>query len=171
MIRILPHIFRFFLFILLQVFIFNQLELGWGVLPMIYPLMIFLLPVDTELSFALLIAFIMGGLIDLLSNTFGLHTSSLLFFAYARPLILKRFSPREEYEVNTEINLFQMGFSWFATTFGILLLLHHLWFFSFEVADLTEIFYILYKTLVSTVVSFFICIGLQILFIQKPRKK
>lgn len=171
MIKGFVHIYRFFLFGLIQIFLFNQLELGWGILPMAYPLVIFLLPVEMEVTLVLIVSVLLGGTIDLFSNTFGLHTSALLVFAYLRPWILRKFAPREEYESNVEINWFNMGLSWFATTFGVLLLIHHLWFFLFEVADLVEILYILQKTILSAIGSFLVCLGMQIIFIQKPKER
>jgi hypothetical protein len=165
------HILRFILFAVIQIFVLNQIEVGFGILPMIYPLMIFLLPVDTNIVVLFLASFLLGICIDSLSNTFGLHTSALLLFAYLRPWILKRFAPREEYESNKETNYFTMGPTWFLFTFGSLLLLHHFWFFLFEVANLGELFYVLQKTILSIIASFLLCVGLQIIFVKKPKER
>ncbi|MBU2019640.1 MAG: hypothetical protein KJ941_08340 [Bacteroidetes bacterium] len=169
--RPLIHVFRFIAFVLIQVFVLNQIELGWGILPMICPLVIFLLPVELETSMLMLIAFVMGVCVDSLSNTFGLHTSSLVLFAYLRPWVFKRFAPREDYELNKETNLFTMGTNWFVTTFGTLILIHHLWFFLFELADLSEIGFLIQKVLLSVIVSFLLCVGLQIIFVKKPKER
>jgi hypothetical protein len=171
MTRPFVHVFRFIAFVLIQVFVLNQIELGWGILPMICPLIIFLLPVDVETSLLMFIAFIMGICVDTLSNTFGLHTSSIVLFAYLKPWALKRFAPREDYELNKEINIFNMGTTWFLTTFGTLILIHHLWFFLFELADLSEIGYLIQKVLLSVILSFLLCVGLQIIFIKKPKER
>jgi hypothetical protein len=167
----LVHIFRFFLFVLLQIFVLNQIELGWGVLPMIYPLVIFLLPAELDIILLMIISAAMGVLIDFLSNTFGLHTSALLLFAYIKPWVFKKFAPREEYVSIRETNIFTMGMNWFVYTFGTLIVLHHLWFFLFEVADLSDLLYVLQKTILSVVVSFMLCIGLQVVFIKKPKER
>jgi len=169
--KIFNHITRFVLLVLVQVFILNQLEIGSGILIMAYPLFIFLLPYELNLSFTLLISFVMGICIDAMSNTFGLHTSALLLFAYMRPLVFSRFASQEDYEMNKEANIYTLGTAWFILTFGTLLLLHHLWFFLFEVANLSELTYILKKTILSTIVSFLVCVGLQIIFVQKPKDR
>ncbi len=169
--NIFSHIIRFVLLILVQVFILNQLQIGFGILIMAYPLFVFLLPHDMNLSASMLIAFVMGVCIDVMSNTFGLHTSSLVFFAYLRPIVFRRFASQEEYEMNREANIYTMGTRWFFLTFGTLLLLHHLWFFLFEVANFGEFLYIFRKTTFSTVVSFLVCVGLQIIFVQKPKER
>lgn len=169
--NILNHIVRFVLLVLVQVFILNQLEIGWGILIMAYPLFVFLLPYELNISITLFISFVMGVCIDIMSNTFGLHTSSLLLFAYLRPIIFSRFASQEDYEMTREANIYTMGANWFIFTFGLLLLLHHLWFFLFEVANFNELFYIFRKTILSTIVSFLVCVGLQIIFVQKPKDR
>ena len=141
MTNIATHIARFIIFILIQVFILNKLEISGGALMMVYPLMIFLLPIETKVVVLFAIALLMGFFVDLLSNTFGLHTSSLLLFAYLRPWILKRFAPREDYEANKEANYYTMGRNWFFFTFGSLILIQSFWFFLFEVADLGSIWF------------------------------
>jgi hypothetical protein len=169
--KILSHIVRFALLVLVQVFILNQLEIGLGILIMAYPLFVFLLPYELNLSLTLLISFVMGICIDAMSNTFGLHTSSLLLFAYIRPIIFSRFASQEDYEMNREANIYTLGTSWFVLTFGSLLFIHHFWFFLFEVANLGEFTYILQKTVLSTIASFLVCVGLQIIFVQKPKDR
>lgn len=168
---VFSHIVRFILLVLVQVFILNQLEIGWGTLIMAYPLFIFLLPYEMNLSLTLFISFVMGICIDAMSNTFGLHTSALLLFAYLRPMIFSRFASQEDYEMNREANIYTLGTTWFILTFGSLLLLHHLWFFIFEVANFGEFTYILQKTILSTIASFLVCVGLQIIFVQKPKDR
>lgn len=169
--EILKHSLRFVLFIFAQSLIFNQLEIGFGIQIMIYPLFVLLLPVDMGIFSLMLLSFLMGMAIDAMSNTYGLHTSSLLFVAYLRPVFFKIFSPRDGYELNTETNIHMMGTSWYVKTFGILILIHHFWFFLIEVFKLNELFYILQKTLISVVLSFIICTLIQYLFLKKPKEK
>ena len=88
----IKHIIRFFLFALIQVLVLNQIEIGWGIQLMIYPVFIMLLPVELSVFYLLLISFIFGMFIDSMSNSYGLHTSALLLFAYLRPLIFKVFA-------------------------------------------------------------------------------
>ena len=84
---------RFILLALFQVLVFNQLELGYGIHIMIYPLFIMLLPFELGIISLLSLAFLMGFLVDIFSNTYGLHASSLLMMTYFRPRIFKMFSP------------------------------------------------------------------------------
>jgi hypothetical protein len=167
----LIHILRFVGFFLIQVLILNQIEIGFGIQIMIYPLFILLLPVEMNVFTLMLVAFGLGIFIDSMSNTYGLHASSLLTMAYFRPVIFKLFAPRDGYDALLETNLFNMGNMWFLKTFGILILIHHFWFFLFEMFKLNELLFVLQKTGLSAVVSFLICILLQYLFIRKPKEQ
>lgn len=167
---ILKHSLRFLFFVLLQTLVLNQIEIGWGIQIMAYPLYILLLPVEMSIFSTLSLAFVMGLFIDGLSNTYGLHTSSLLAFAYFRPLIFKLFEPRDGYDSSKELTVFHMGTNWFIITFGLLLIIQQTWFFLLEVFKLNEILFILQKSILSTVVSFIVCILLQFLFIRNTKK-
>ncbi len=166
----LKHIFRFALFLVIQVLVLNQVELGAGTLIIIYPLFIFLLPVEINIFLLLFLAFALGISIDALSNTYGLHASSMLIFAYFRPIILKVFAPRDGYEPDVELNFYSMGYRWFFQTFGVLLLIHHFWFFLIELFRFDEAFYVFKLTVLSVPMSFALCILLQFLLIRKPSK-
>ena len=168
---IVTHIIRFLLIFALQVFILNDVPVPHGAQLMIYPLFIFLLPVEINIFYLMLIAFGFGGLIDIFSNTFGMHASALMAFAYFRPIIFKLFAPRDGYDILLETNLFQMGFGWFLRTFSILLLIHHFWFFMLEIFRITEIVYVMKMTGLSVIGSFILCVLFQYLFLRKPRKE
>ncbi|MCO5258734.1 MAG: rod shape-determining protein MreD [Crocinitomicaceae bacterium] len=157
---------RFILFVTLQVLIFNQLEIGLGIHPMVYPLFIMLLPFSISTISLLVIAFFMGLFIDIFSNTGGLHASSLLLFAFFRPIIFKAFSPRDGYDMNKEPSIYEMGRQWFIYCFGILLIIHHTWFFFMEVFKFSEFLYVLKKLILTLPISYLLVILLQFLFIK-----
>ena len=163
----LNNIIRFFLFAFLQVLVLNQIEIGFGIQIMVYPLFVLMLPVELGVIPLMLIAFAQGLLIDAMSNTYGLHTSAILIFAYARPAIFKLFAPRNGYEHIAEANIFSMGTLWFLKTFGLLITIHHLWFFMVEMFKLNEVLFVLQKTFLSIIFTMFICILMQYLFLRK----
>lgn len=169
--NILVHIVRFLFFVFAQSLIFNQLEIGWGIQPMIYPLFIMLLPFEIGIIPMLFIAFGMGICIDAMSNTYGLHTSALLLFAYLRPVIFKVFSPRDGYDSLKEGNVYEMGQRWFLYVFGSLLLIHHFWFFMVEIFKFNEIMYILRKLVFSSIFSYIFCILFQFIFLKRTKSQ
>lgn len=169
--QLVKHGLRFIFFVLVQVLILNQMEIGLGTQLMIYPLFIALLPVDLGILASLVIAFVLGLSIDSLSDTYGLHASSALVVAYLRPMVYKIFSPRDGYEQIEETNIHQMGFSWFLKSFGLLLFIHHFWFFMLEMFKVNETLFVLQKTILSAPMSFTVCILLQFLFLRTKRKE
>jgi hypothetical protein len=164
-------VWRFIFLIFIQVFILNQIEIGWGIHFMAYPLMIMLLPFEMNVVYLIIIAFFSGFTIDLFSNTFGLHASSLMVFAYFRPILFKFYAPREGYDPLKEPSLFDMGGRWFIFVYGYLLLIHHFWFFFIEIFRISDFFFILQKTLLSLVVSYLLAVLLQTFFIRSSKSK
>ena len=168
---IIKHIVRFFVLILFQTLFLNQLEIGWGIQFMIYPLFIMLLPFDMATIPMLLIAFVMGMSIDGISNTYGLHTSALLVVTYMRPGIFKLFAPRDGYDNLKEGTSVQMGARWFVSVYGTLLFAHHFFFFTLEIFRFSEIMFILQKTLISLPLSCLLSMLLQALFVSQPTER
>ena len=165
------NIIRFIVFVALQTIIFNQLEIGYGFHLMIHPLFIMLLPFELGVISLMGLAFLMGIIIDIFSNTYGLHASSLVMMAYLRPIVFKFYGPREGYDPLKEPNVFDMGNRWFTYVFGILLLAHHFWYFLVEIFQFNQFFFILQKTIFSAVPSFLICLLLQSFLIKKSKSK
>ncbi|MBL4862673.1 MAG: hypothetical protein JKY09_06625 [Crocinitomicaceae bacterium] len=168
---VVKHALRFVLFVLVQALVLNQIEIGLGVQIMIYPLFILLLPVTISIFPLMLAAFGLGLCIDAMSNGYGLHTSSILAIAYFRPMIFNFFAPRDGYDLLVETNIFQMGTKWFISVFGILIVIHHFWFYMLEMFKLNELLFVVQKTVLSALVSLLICILLQYLFLRKPKEQ
>ena len=163
------HLYRFFLFSFLHILIFNQLEFGHGIYIMIYPLYIMLLPFYMPVIGLMSISFCLGLFIDLFSNTYGLHASSALLFAYIRPLIFNYFSQRENYDPLKEPSLFDMGYKWFLGAFSACLLVHHLWFFILEIFNFSELSMILSNVLLSVPVSLVFCLLISLLIAKRKK--
>ena len=168
---VVKHIIRFIVLVAAQVLVLNQLEIGFGIQFMVYPLFIVLLPFDLGIIYMLLIAFVMGISIDAISNTYGLHTSSLLVITYLRPAIFKLFGPRDGYDILKEGNMYEMGTRWFISVFGLMLLIHHLWFFTLEIFRFDDMLFVLRKTLFSVPLSFLFCLLFQAMFVTKPNSR
>jgi hypothetical protein len=90
---------------------------------------------------------------------------------YLRPIIFKMFSPREGYDKLKEGNIYEMGSRWFIYVFGILLTIHHLWFFTLEIFRLDDLLFIFQKTLLSVPLSFLLCLLIQATFVSKPKER
>ena len=160
----------FILVVLLQGLVVNNLEFSEYLNPMIYPVMIMLLPFEMTALVTMVFALFLGIGVDAFSNTFGLHTSSLLLIAYLRPTVLKYIKPREGYELSLLPTIHDMGFVWFFTYTTVLLFIHHMWFFTFEILRFDLIPLILGKTIFSLILSLFLITLFEYIF-YKPTKK
>lgn len=168
---ILKHSIRFVLFLLLQVLVLNQIEVGYGIQLMAYPLFVFLLPVELSVISLMMISFFLGISIDAMSDTYGLHASSLLVFSFLRPMVFTLFAPRDGYDPLMETSLFTMGTAWFLKTFGLLILAHHFWYFLLEMFKWNEIIFILQKTALSAPLSMLLGLLIQYLFLHKKTER
>ena len=168
---IIIHSIRFVLFAIFQIVILNNLEINWGIYPMLYPLFIFMLPFEIGTVSLLLVSFAFGMTIDAFSNTYGLHASSALVFAYCRPLIFKFFAPRDGYENVEESNLYTMGTRWFILAFGSLLIIHHTWYFLVEIFKLNEWLLLFRKIALSVPLSFLLSLIVQLIFVSKKKSE
>ncbi|MES2588461.1 MAG: hypothetical protein V4622_05720 [Bacteroidota bacterium] len=171
MIQFIKHLLRFIFFALAQALVFNQLEIDFGIQFMIYPLFILLLPHDLNIFLSFIVSFVFGLTIDSISNTFGLHASSALLIAFARPYIFKIFETRDAYDPGSELSLQNMEFRWILSVHGLLLLIHHFWFFLLEIFKFNELLFVFQKTILSLPFSFIICILIQTIFLRKTKLK
>jgi hypothetical protein len=171
MLQFAKYFIRFILFVAAQAMIFNQLEVGFGIQFMIYPLFILLLPHEINIFFLLLISFVYGFSIDAISNTYGLHASSAVVLAIMRSKIFKVFEPRDEYEPHLELSLKNMDFNWVFLVQGSLIIIHHLWFFTMEIFKFNELIFLLQKTILSSITSFLLCLLIQSIFFKKANSR
>jgi hypothetical protein len=156
--------------IIAQTLIFGQLEFGLGLHIMIYPLFLIVLPFDIKPVFLMLIAFAMGIILDAFSNTFGLHASASVLIAYLRPELYRLFAPREGYDILMKPSVRDLGINWFVSVTGIVILIHHFWFFFLEFFKWSAWFSILKNTILSGLITVFIVLAIEILFTKKESR-
>jgi hypothetical protein len=117
------------------------------------------------------IAFLMGLVIDIFSNTYGLNTSALVLMAYLRPIVFKFYGPREGYDPLKEPTSHDMGSNWFGLVYGLLLGLHTFWFFLLEIFEIGRLGFILQKTILSGGLSFLLALLIQSFILNSKQKK
>lgn len=164
--QILPNSIRFALLVIFQVMVLNYLEPGFGIYPMIYPLFIFMLPVELATVYVMLLAFLIGMAVDSASNTYGLHASSSVLMAFLRPQVFKWLSPREGYENIETPSLYSLGTRLFIYSYALLLVFHNSWYFFVESFKLNEFLWVLLKIVLSTAVSLALSLLVQFVFIS-----
>ena len=161
------NIFRFISLFLLQIIIFNNVNLFGFVSPFPYVLFIILFPVNGNKSALLISSFFLGLLLDIFSNSGGIHTTASILLAYFRPSIFKfAFGVSYEYQtikLNDTLTPERFSFLFVA------ILLHHLILFILEAFQFSLIFDILLRSITSTALT--IIISIIIIYLIKPNKR
>lgn len=83
------NIIRFFLLLLLQVAVFNNMELFGYINPYPYILFIILYPVNNNRFLFLILCFLLGLSMDIFSNSGGVHAAACVTLGYLRHHLFK----------------------------------------------------------------------------------
>ena len=145
------NIVRFVLLVLVQVLVFNQLNFFGFINPMVYILFLYWYPVKENKTSFILTAFFLGLAIDFFSDTMAMHTAATITIAYLRPAVM-----RFVFGVNYEFQSFKLGNTTKiqqATFLTLLILAHHLIYFSLEIFSLANVLLILKKVLFTSLGS------------------
>jgi hypothetical protein len=152
----------FFSLVLVQVLIFNQVQFSGFFNPYVYLLFIILLPLSTPRYAVLILAFVLGLIIDVFSNSLGVHSAATVFAAYVRPLVIRIISNRED-DKSDYPGLNQNKLAWFINYVLIMVLLHHTVLFYLEVYTFANFLNTLYRVILSSLFSIIIIVLSQFL--------
>jgi rod shape-determining protein MreD len=161
---LLKNIARFVFLVLIQVMVFNNMNLSGYINPSVYLMFILLLPVHINKSALLLLAFLLGITIDFFSNTMGLHAAATVFMAFARPGTINLFFKNLEFTGKENPGLNKTGLGGFVRYTLALVLVHHTALFILEIFSFHDFLYTAYRILLSSLVSTFVIVILAMLF-------
>lgn len=158
---------RFFVLLLIQVLLLNNIHFLGYINPYVYILFILLMPFETPRAILLLMAFAIGISVDFFSNSLGMHAAATVFAAYFRPGVMSLITSRKEYEPGVEPSIVDLGFQWFFMYALILVGLHHLILFLLEVFRFSNFFSTLGHSVLNTLVTVLFIILSQYIFYRK----
>ena len=159
------HIFQFFLLLFLQSFLLNNINLFGFINPNLYILFLIVYRLDGNPTLLIIVGFVMGLLLDLLTQGSGGHTIATLTIAFLRLSIIK-FS----FGVNYDVPMGMIRGSLLSQRLMYLILMvviHHLVLYSVVYFSFNNTITILKNTLFTSFFTFimvFISLGL---FIEK----
>ena len=163
-IEIIRIILRFLVLMGIQVLVLNNIQLSGYINPFLYVMFILMLPVRLPKTVLLLTAVVTGLVIDMFSNTMGLHAAASLFMGYLRPGWLRILAPRDGYETDAVPSVKRYGFQWFLVYASVLILAHHFMLFYLEVFRFSEFFSTFLRVLLSSLVTLLLVMLSQYLF-------
>lgn len=164
---LLVNILRFILLLAVQIIIFNNMNFLGYISPFPYLLFIILYPVNANKSVLLIASFLLGLIMDMFSNSGGIHATACLVLAFLRPYIFKfAFGLSYEYQtikLNDVITPERFSFILLSVV------IHHFTLFLLEAFQFNFFLDILLRTLLSTIFTIIICI--IIIYLIKPNKR
>lgn len=165
--ELVRNVLNFILLVLLQVLVLNHIDFSGFINPYLYVLFILLLPFETPKWLLLVLSFLLGFTIDILMDTWGMHTFATVFLGYIRPYLLKVISPRDGFDTGTQPGIRHFGWEWFIVKYSaILVISHHLILFYIETFKFQQFFSTMLRAVLSAIFTL-ILILLSQLLIQK----
>jgi hypothetical protein len=165
----LRNIIRLAVFIVLQVYLLNQIpHLHRFIVPYIYYLFILWLPFTLSRMGLMFVAFITGITLDAFTNSPGLHAAACVLIAYLRPFVISVLTPKDTSEFNyREPSPRSMGWTPYLVYVFILTLFHHGYMVFLEWLSFGTFLQFLVKVASTTAISMVLIIIIELLF---PRK-
>ena len=163
---------RFFLFILIQVYVLFQIPpLHRFIVPYIYFLYILWLPFRMPRGMLTLVAFLYGMTLDFFTKTPGLHAAPCVLIAYMRPFLVNILIPQEGADQNYKSpSITSMGLAPYATYILILTLLHNIYLVILEwITTFGSFWLFLGKVLATTGISLLLIMITELLFYRKEK--
>lgn len=171
---------QFVLIMLLQIVLLNDIVIRSSVtimgipafIPLLYPLVLLLLPVNTPSWLAMLLGFGTGLTMDYFCNTPGMHAAACVLLTFIRPFLLGLFFQQSTKELGGIIpGLFRMGFSSFLVFIAVSVLAHHLFFYTLQIWSWSNFGLILFKTLLSGILTILLILLSQLLFASRDIRR
>lgn len=149
---------RYILVMVLQVLLFNQLQLWGACHPYIYILCLLMMPITLSHSADMLIGAAVGLVMDVFCNSLGVHMASCILVMFIRPYLLGAVVNDRD-RLNEQICLRTLGWEAFIKYMVILVVIHHLTVFMLAAWSISHIIFVLVETLVSGFITCILILG------------
>jgi len=151
-------IIRYVLVMLLQVLLFNQLQLWGACHPYIYVLCLLMLPTTLPHIADLFIGALVGVVMDVFCNSLGIHMAACVLLMYIRPYLLGLIVNDKD-RLNEQISLRALGTGAFIQYVIYTVLIHHWTVFLLAAWSWSHIGFVLLETAVSSLVTILVILG------------
>ena len=149
---------RLLVVVLLQVLLFDHLQIaGWG-LPLVYVLFLMNLPIQIPRWAEMLIGAMVGLVFDLWNSSLGVNMAACIAFSFLRPVLLVNLVQDIE-RVKGGVCGRAIGKIEYVKSLVVLTLIHHLLVFSLEAWSWSNWWMVLVQTLISSVLTIAILLG------------
>lgn len=149
---------RYIIVMLLQVLLFDQLQLWGACHPYIYVLCLLMMPITLTHSLSMIIGAVAGLVMDIFCNSLGVHMAACILIMFIRPYLIGAIVNDKD-RLNEQISLRSIGMEALIKYVVILVLVHHLTVFSLAAWSWSHMGFVLLETLISSIVTILITIG------------
>ena len=156
--------FNLFILFVVHIIIFSDLNLFGIINPSVFLLFILLYKFDSEQVNFIIFSFLYGILFDLILQTAGNHSISLIFISFLRPTII-RFSLGDNFENNSILGNVRLYNK--VVFVSLVTLIHQIIFYSFEFFDFLLFFEIIKLTILNSIFTIIMLLGFLNFFRNK----
>ena len=149
---------RYIIVMILQVLLFDQLQLLGACHPYIYVLCLLMMPITVPHSLSMLLGAAAGIIMDIFCNSLGVHTAACILVMFIRPYLIGAIVSDKD-RLNEQINLHTIGMEALVKYVVIMVLIHHLTIFLLAAWSWHHIGFLALDTIVSSTVTILIIIG------------
>lgn len=153
---------RYLLIMVLQVLLFDQLQLWGACHPYIYVLCLLMMPITLPHNVDMLIGAFAGFIMDIFCNSLGVHMAACILLMYIRPYLIG-FIVNDKDRLNEQISLHSIGMEALLKYTVIMVLIHHLTVFSLAAWSWSHMGFVLLETIVSSTITILLVIGYNVL--------
>ena len=151
--------------IFIQIFILNNIQFSGYINPYYYLIFILYIPSKQSKASILLLSFLIGFVIDIFSQSYGIHAFTSVLIAYLKILWTAKIATSKDTDELIEIST--LSISNFITLSCYFILIHHFTLFFLERLNLYEILSILRSTISSSIFTLFLFIIHKLFSIKK----
>ena len=149
---------RYVIVMILQVLLFDQLQLWGACHPYIYVLCLLMMPITLPHSLSMILGAVIGLVMDVFCNSLGVHMAACILLMFIRPYLIGAIVNDKD-RLNEQISSRTIGMEALIKYVVIGVLIHHLTVFSLAAWSWSHFGFVLLETLVSSTVTILIIIG------------
>lgn len=170
---LLKNIIRLALFLLVQILILNEVPpLHQFITPYLYFLFVLWLPFGISRLSITIIGFLTGLLLDMFTNTPGLHAAACTLIAYIRPSILNLLLAQEaSEEVNKEPSIGTMGWGPYLFYVFTLTFIHHFYLVLIEWLQFGNFTFFIGKVFFTSLMSMLLIFLTELIMNRRKQKR
>ena len=153
---------RYIIVMLLQVLLFDQLQL-WGVChPYIYILCLLMMPINLPNIVEMLVGALVGLVMDVFCNSLGVHMAACILIMFIRPYLIGSIVNDKD-RLKEQMSLRAIGMEQLFRYVLTMVLIHHLTVFLLAAWSWQHMGFVLLETIVSSIITTVVIIGYNIL--------